>query len=480
MPEAENLMLSGNPRYQPKLLQPIIGYDHLMRAVGKVELATIATLGDIGVIPFEDIKLLTPEVVEQVLSITTSAVDEVERTVTKHDVRAWIRIAQGILPESLRRWVHVPLTSYDALDTARALQFSRAHGVIMPLIQQVVGLMATFVRRFASTLQIGRTHGQHALPITVGFWMATILGRIIPNANSMRSFARVLAGKISGAVGAKNALFGLGIEAKCGAISFEERVLDKLGLSPAGISTQILPPEPLAYYLFSASMLSATLGQLGRDCRNLMRTEIAEIREDFAPGQVGSSTMAHKRNPINFESLEGMWKRTKKEFFGVLDTFISEHQRDLVDSSPYRDFPIILVNLTVQLNTLLRKDKQGVPFFSRIAVDEVACERNFMRSKDLILAEPIYLALQMAGYPGDAHELVNRSAVPRVEHRSGSIVGALQSIAEDEEDLKAALTRIPREVLALFERPASYVGNAAEQALDVAAIAESFARGDSR
>ena len=321
-------------------------------------------------------------------------------------------IAQGKVDPGLRRWIHVPLTSYDALDTARALQFVRGHEAVRRLTDKVIGLIVEQVNSFALRPQIGRTHGQHALPITVGFWFATILSRILTNIQSANSAAEKLVGKISGAVGVYNAQVGLGIAARSGDKSFEERVLEKLGLKAAPISTQVLPPEPLADYLFSCVKLSAAFGQFGRDGRHLMRTEIAELGEPFEKGQVGSSTMAHKRNPINFENLEGTWIKNQVEFGKVLATMISEHQRDLVGSSIARDFPTIVVNLVNQLNTLLR-EADGKPFISRISVDEASLKRNFNAQGDAILAEPIYIALQMAGYEGDAHELVNHVAMPR-------------------------------------------------------------------
>src|SRR3989338_4284156 len=416
-----NLTLPGNPRYQPKDLQAYFGYDNLFRYVAEVEIATMRTLADIGIIPPADIALLTPEVEQKLLSITTSEVDEVERKITKHDIRAWVRLAQERSPLGLRRWIHVPLTSYDVLDTARSLQFLRAHTeVVKPLADKVIGHFIERTRTFSSQKQIGRTHGQHALPITVGFWFATILSRILRNLESANAAAYGLVGNISGAVGAYNAQKAVGIldyakraikkeesEEIGYAVpkTFEGLVLRRLGLKPAPISTQILPPEPLADYLFACVKLSATFGQFGLDGRHLMRTEIAELGEPFEAGQVGSSTMAHKRNPINFENLEGTWKKNKVEFYKVLECMTSEHQRDLVGSSIARDFPTIVVNVVNQLNTLLR-EAGGKPFISRISVDEVALKRNFEAQGDTILAEPIYIALQMAGYNGDAHELV--------------------------------------------------------------------------
>lgn len=471
-----NLALPGNPRYQPKDLVDILGYDNLARDLVLVELAGLDTLAETGVISAADHALLTPDVVKQLLTITTTRVDEVERAITKHDIRALVRLMQEILPKPLRRWVHVPFTSFDVIDTARSLQFSRAHQyVVKAKLAYVIHDLREQALRYAEQVQIGRTHGQHALPITVGFWFATILSRVIHNATEMNRFADGLVGKISGAVGAHNAQVGLGIDGRQD-IPFENRVLEHLGIKSAAISTQILPPEPLAYYLFSTLCLSAAFGQFGRDGRNLMRSEIAELTEPREEGQVGSSTMAHKHNPARFENLESTWLKNKNEFGKVLDTMISEHQRDLVGSALSRDFPTIIVNVVSQLDTLLSRGKDGQTFVSRLRVSEEACRRNLALQGDAILAEPLYLALQMHGYPGDAHALINEQAMKLVGP-AVTLVSALQQLAADDEDLMTAWRSIPPEVYRLFREPQNYIGLAKEKVYETCERAQAYLAG---
>lgn len=471
-----NLTLPGNPRYQPKQLVEYFGYDNLMQTLFEVELAGLDVLADIGLIPRNDYMLLVPDIRGRILEIRTSQVDEIERKITKHDVRAAVRLMQDVLPPPLRRWVHIPFTSYDPLDTGRSLQFLRVQRfVIDPMTVKIAKQMGAFTREFADQVQIGRTHGQHALPITVGFWFATILNRVLTNLQEMNKRAGQLVGKISGAVGAYNAQVHLGISALCGNVSFEERVLAKLGLKPAQVSTQILPPEPLAHYLFAVLLQTAAFAQLGRDCRHLMRTEIGEIAEGFSEGQVGSSTMAHKRNPINFENMEAMLKKNIGEFVKVLLTFISEHQRDLTDSAVFRDFPILVVNLANQLNTLGRVDPvSGKTFLQRITVDRSACWRNFNQSANVILAEPVYIALQLSGYEGDAHELVNRVLVPNASEFGTSLIAEAVRQSQADERLSETIKNIPPEVVQLLHHPEQYVGAAKEQALKVAMWVENL------
>lgn len=465
---AMNTALPGNLRYQPKQLVPVFGYDNLYRTVAKVELTTLDVLGEIGIISSDEMTLLTADKREEILAIPTSEVDRIEQLITKHDIRAWVRRAQEILGPKLGRWIHVPLTSYDPLATGRILQFIRAHkDIVKPSVKNTINVFIGMISRFADVVQIGRTHGQHALPITVGFWLATILDRIIRNATEMDRFASLLEGKISGAVGAHNAQYGLKFSDRCGETSFEDRILNKLGLKSAPISTQILPPEGLAYYLFSCVLMSAALAQFGCDGRNLMRTEIAEIAEAFEAGQVDSSTMPQKRNPIRFENLQGMFQKNLGEFLKVQLTLISEHQRDLVGSCVTRDFPIIVVNLQQQLNTLLGKDKSGTPWLARITVNGKALTRNFDTSARVILAEPLYIALQMAGYEGDAHELINHTLVPMVQSSSIplSLVNALKQHANKNSDVAEALERIPDDIIELLRYPKRYTGDAKERTL---------------
>jgi len=462
-----NLTLPGNPRYQPQQLQKYFGYDNIYGFVAEVEIANLKILAERQIMPPETFKLLTPEVEKDLLSITTTAVDKTEREITGHDIRAWIMEAEKVTPAPLSRWLHIMLTSYDPIETGRALQFLRAHReVVAPLCASVLKKMAQFAKDNAEVLQIGRTHGQHALPITVGFWLATILHRMNTAFFLMESAAGKLEGKISGAVGAYNAQVGLGAEDKLGGFkTYESDVLVLLDpdLEPALISTQILPPEPLAAYLFSCVLMSGAMAQFGTDCRQLMRSEIGEISEEFGATQSGSSTMAHKRNPVSFEQLIGMHTRTLAEFSKVLQTLISEHQRDLTGSSVYRDFPIIVVNLVVQLNTLLRKKKdQSKTFLERITVNRENCRRNFEASAGLILSEPLYICLQMAGLD-HAHHVVNHELVPRAQKSGQPLKAIAEQYAAENAEFKAAWENIPPEQRELLGYPEGYIGRAEEK-----------------
>jgi adenylosuccinate lyase len=471
-----DLSLPGNQRYQPQELKEIFGYDRLYLGLAKVEIAALEVLHEIGVIADEEILLLTPAAKRKLCLIRTTEVDGVERKFTKHDVRAWVRIAQEILDPHIGRWLHVPMTSYDPLDSGRAWQFMQAYQLALrPALNEVIILFIERIRELAEQAQIGRTHGQHALPITIGFWLATLLYRIIYNTEKLHLHAHELVGKISGPVGAYNAQKHLGILRLCGSKTFEMRVLEKIGLKPAPISTQIAPPDPLGYFLTSVAFLTENIAQFGRDCRQLMRPEIGEVKEIKELGAVGSSSMPHKTNPISYENCEGMWSKTIGQLVVFFTTMISEHQRDLVNSGPARDFPVILVNLQHQLGTLRRKDRQTqTPFIKRILIDAEACNRNLDMNAHLVLSEPLYIALLIGGYAGDTHKLLNDVLVPRAHEEHRLLVDVLLDQAESDEQLSEAVSQIPPDILELFRHPKTYVGSAPEQALKIADAAERF------
>jgi len=441
-----NLSLPGNPRYQPKDLKPVMGYDYLARYFVWVELAVIDVFGKGGVIPPAVYALLTDEIRADVLSITTTEMDTREREVTGHDIRALVQLIQERMPEELRRWVHVPLTSYDVIDTARAVMFKVAHReVVRPKMKRILALFAELMTKHADDLQIGRTHGQHATPITFGFWLTTVGRRLFDDITAADDSVSKLVGKIAGPVGAKNALVWLEI-ALDPPKTFGMRFLDRsvgfeLHVDMAPIATQIVPPEPLARYLNDLLLLSAALAQFADDCRQLMRSEIGEIGEEFQEAQVGSSTMAHKRNPVTFEGVIGAYTKNVSEYAKVLMTLTSEHQRDLTASSVMRDFPVIVVNLVTQIDALLRpgkKDKR--PFLARIFFNKERARERALEARELALAEPLYLLLQTAGqYPGDAHDLVNHGIVPRLAGGAHSTMfEAVEEVASGNTGLSAA------------------------------------------
>lgn len=477
----ERLEMPGNPRYQPDSLKLYFGYDNIARFYFDVEWALMKALSKLGLIPPETAVLLTDDIYRALRQkITTTLEDEVERGITKHDIRALLMVIRHFLMATkmrlvvvLARWFHIPATSYDIIDTARIIAYRRAFWeVSFPALLKLIGSLKIKTVEFVDAVQIGRTHGQHAEPITVGFWLATILARIIDVAEHLVAREAELVGKFSGPVGAYNCQAILGFEKRSQEIfgkAFEELVLAELKLSPAPISTQILPPEPLARFLFEFTLLSGALGQISRDCRNLQRTEIAEVVEPFEGTQDGSSAMPHKRNPITWEGVEGIYTIVKDEFHKVLDVIISDHQRDATGMCVMREFPGIVVLVQHQLETVNR-------IVPKISVDKKALERNFNLDRHLVLSEGIYIALVMAGYKGDAHALVNHTLVPRSQVSGRHLIKELLLLAEEKPELKLrpVVENMPEELIDLLQRPEAFTGKAKEKAFAIAERADSF------
>lgn len=477
MPEC--LEMPGNHRYQPDSLKPYFGYDNIARFYLEVEWALLKVLVKLGVAP-QGIKTLLTDDVYQTLRqrVTTTLEDKIERAITKHDIRALLAIIRYFLEATwlkiakiLAKWLHIPATSYDIIDNARIVAYRRAFWkVSFPTLLKLIASLRAKVVEYADTVQIGRTHGQHAEPITVGFWLATILARIINIAEHLVVREKELVGKFSGPVGTYNCQVAFGFEKKAKEMfgkTFEELVLAELKLSSGPISTQILLPEPLARFLFEFTLLSGALGQLSRDCRHLQRTELAEVGEPFGETQDGSAAMPHKRNPITWEGVEGIYTIVKNEFHKVLDVIITDHQRDATNMCVMREFPGIVVLAQHQLETVNR-------IMPKMSVDKKALERNFAINRHVTLSEAVNIALVMAGYDGDAHNLVNHTLVPRSQISGRHLIDELLSLAEEEPKLRPMINNIPEEIIEQLRNPETFIGKAEEKALAIARKANAF------
>jgi adenylosuccinate lyase len=253
--------------------------------------------------------------------------------------------------------------------------------------------------REKDTLQIGRTHGQHAEPVTFGLAVAGFASRLGGRIQQLERTAKALPGKFSGPVGAYNAA-AVVLENPLG---FEATVLSGLGLKPAPSSSQIVEPEPLADLGHAAVSAFGVLANLSDDFRHLQRSELAEVFEFFESAQVGSSTMPHKRNPMNFENVKSFWKAFMPRMTTLYMDQVSEHQRDLTNSASQRFFPEMLAGLYLSSTRLNR-------VLGKIKVDTARMRHNFDLSKNAILAEPLYILLALHQHP-DAHEAVRQLTI---------------------------------------------------------------------
>ena len=351
-------------------------------------------------------------------------------------------LSKGGVSEDARPYVHLTATSVDVMDTARALQFRDAtREVVLPSLIELWQTWEMIARREADTLQIGRTHGQHAVPITFGFAMAEYVARLGGRIEVVHAAAKNLRGKMAGAVGAYNASTLLFEDAE----AFEKEVLGYLGLEPGSHATQIVEPEYMTDFLHALVSTFGVLANFADDIRHLQRTEIGEVGEAFEEGQVGSSTMPHKRNPWNFEHVKSLWKVFVPRMMTQYMDQLSEHQRDLTNSASGRFTVEILYGLTIaseRLNKVCRK----------LVVDHERMRANLLATKDMVVAEPLYILLAHAGHP-NAHEAV-RLLTLEAEKRG---VGLPEVVAENAE-LQPWLEKLDERQRRFVTDPLTYTG----------------------
>jgi len=324
--------------------------------------------------------------------VTAESVYEEEKT-TRHDIKALVNCIKSYCNDSAKPYVHFGATSYDIIASANALQMRDVvNGLVIPRLRLLNQTLIELCERYAKTPQIGRTHGQHALPITFGFAMAEYVSRLGDSTLAIKDLTKQLPGKFSGAVGAYNAL-SLFTE---NPLKFEKKVLAYVGLKPAIYSTQITPPEYMIRLLDEMTIAAGVMANLAHDMRHLQRSEIAEVREAFAAGQTGSSTMAHKRNPWNFENIISLHKQMLAQMVNANLNISSEHQRDLTDSAASRFYGLVpagLVSMATRLNKVMKV----------LEVDAETMARNLTQSGGAVAAEPLYLLLEKFGHI-QAHE----------------------------------------------------------------------------
>ena len=360
-----------------------------------VELAASEALAELGEVPAEAARLLREHATFEV-----GRIDAIEREV-KHDVIAFTTA----VAESMRkaghgeesRWLHYGLTSNDVVDTAQALLVSEASQLITGGINQLLEVLKARAHEFKHTVQIGRTHGIHAEPITFGLklalWFDELkrgLRRFCAAADEMRT------GKISGAVGT----FGhIGPEA-------EERICVRLGLRPAAIASQVISRDRHASYVAALALIAATLEKIALEIRHLQRTEVREAEEPFAAGQKGSSAMPHKRNPVTCEQICGLARVVRANVQAALEDIALWHERDISHSSVER---VILPDSTILVDYMLSK-VQWLISGLRVYPDKML--KNLELTKGLVFSGQLLLDLAAAGMlREEAYKLVQRQAM---------------------------------------------------------------------
>ncbi len=417
-----------------------------VRSEALVEAAAVQALANLGVCSQQ----IAQEVRDAVERVAPEVVAEEERRI-HHNIRALVNVMRAEVSPDARPYIHLCLTSFDVIDTAMAWRFKTAtQEVVVPWLLDLEQVLIDLARREKDTLQIGRTHGQHAEPITFGFAVAEYVSRLGGRIEAVRATADNLRGKISGAVGAYNASSLLLDDPQ----QFEREVLDQLELAASPYSTQIVEAEFLTDYIHALVSTFGVLASLADDMRHLQRTEIAEVGEAFESEQVGSSTMPHKRNPWNFENVKSMWKAFAPRMQTVYADQLSEHQRDLTNSASGRFLSEVVVALVCTTKRLHR-------VMSRLVTDSERMQKNFATTAEMVPAEPAYILLAAAGHP-DAHEAVRKLTL-EAQRTGRPFVELLAS----SEELAPYLQDFTESQRALLRDPSLYTGIAAQKTVEV-------------
>jgi adenylosuccinate lyase len=355
-----------------------------------VEIAACQANAEAGSIPMEAV-----DVIRRKAAFSVERIHELERTLD-HDVIAFTtNLAENIGPEA--RWVHYGLTSSDVVDTANALLLSEAGDLIVAKLQTLSDVLKGRAFEFKDTPMIGRTHGVHAEPTTLGLTLALWFEENRRNIDRMtRARAGIGYGKLSGAVGAFGHLDP----------EIEERVCFLLGLRPANVSTQIIQRDRYAEFVCILAIIASTLEKIALQVRHWQRTEVREAHEYFKPGQKGSSAMPHKRNPILSERICGMARIVRGYALAALENNALWHERDISHSSAER---VILPDACIAVDYMLAK---ATSLVDTLVINPQRMFENLNATRGLVFSGQLLLALAAAGAAREeAYYWVQRNAM---------------------------------------------------------------------
>jgi len=392
-------------RYGTPEMRRVFEEENRVQKMLDVEAALAWAHADVGNIPRRDAERIMAAA--SLKHVKLERIKEIEREI-KHDVMALVKaLAEASGPSGA--YVHLGATSYDIVDTATALQLKEALELIERRLNDFEKVLMEKALRYKETLMIGRTHGQHALPITLGFKFAVWMREISRHIERLRQCReRVVVGKMSGAVGTQ-AGFGEN------AMRIQELVMERLGIKAADISTQIVQRDRHAELVSLLALIASSLENFATEIRELQRPEIGELAEPFeAEKQVGSSTMPHKRNPEICERICGLARMVRSLVTPALENVVTWHERDLTQSSAERFIipeACILVDYMLFLMTNI---------VANLYVNEERMRQNIELTQGRAMSEAVMIALTKKGLSRqEAHELLRKLTIKsEVEKRS--------------------------------------------------------------
>ncbi|MEP9371380.1 adenylosuccinate lyase [Mesorhizobium sp. KR1-2] len=381
------------PRYSRPEMVAIWSPETKFRIWFEIEAYACDALAEIGVIPKDAARTIWEK--GGAAKFDVARIDEIE-AVTKHDVIAFLtHLAEFIGPDA--RFVHQGMTSSDVLDTTLNIQLVRAADLLLADMDRVLAALKTRAFEHKDTIRIGRSHGIHAEPTTMGLTFARFYAEMSRNrARLVAARAEIATGAISGAVGTFANIDPY----------VEEYVCAKLGLAPEPVSTQVIPRDRHAMFFATLGVIASSMENVAIEIRHMQRTEVLEAEEFFSPGQKGSSAMPHKRNPVLTENLTGLARLVRMSVTPAMENVALWHERDISHSSVERAIgPDTTITLDFALNRLA-----GV--IEKLVIYPDNMLKNLNKFRGLVHSQRVLLALTQAGVSReDAYRLVQRNAM---------------------------------------------------------------------
>ena len=381
------------PRYSRPEMVAIWSPETKFRIWYEIEAHACDAMADLGVIPRENAEAVWKA---KDVEFDVARIDEIE-AVTKHDVIAFLTHLAEHVGSDEARFVHQGMTSSDVLDTCFNVQLTRAADI---LIEDMGLLLAALKRRameHKNTVRVGRSHGIHAEPTTMGLTFARFYAEMDRNLTRLKTArSEIATGAISGAVGTF-----ANIDPRV-----EEHVCEKLGLSPEPVSTQIIPRDRHAAFFAALGVIASSIENVATEVRHMQRTEVLEGAEFFSAGQKGSSAMPHKKNPVLTENLTGLARTIRMGVIPAMENVTMWHERDISHSSVERAIgPDTTITLDFALHRLT-----GVIDNMLIYPDNMLANMN--KFSGLVMSQRVLLALTQAGVSReDSYKLVQRNAM---------------------------------------------------------------------
>ena len=381
------------PRYARPEMVAIWSPETKFRIWYEIEAHACDAQAELGVIPKENAEAVWKA---KDVEFDVARIDEIE-AVTKHDVIAFLTHLAEIIGHDEARFVHQGMTSSDVLDTTLNVQLVRAADILLADMDRVLAALKTRAHEHKHTVRIGRSHGIHAEPTTMGLTFARFYAEMDRNRARLEQARQdVATGAISGAVGTFANIDP----------AVEAHVCAKMGLRPEPISTQVIPRDRHAMFFATLGVIASSIENIAVEIRHMQRTEVLEAEEFFSKGQKGSSAMPHKRNPVLTENLTGLARLVRMAVIPAMENVALWHERDISHSSVERGIaPDATVTLDFALNRLASVIENLVVYPENML-------KNMNKFRGLVMSQRVLLALTQAGVSReDAYRLVQRNAM---------------------------------------------------------------------